>query len=86
MVHGTLSALAVVARRAAAAPRPRKAVLELTDAAAERIRSLLAKRDKVRAGGRAGGFGEGQSGCALGSAAAAASSWALPAGALRPLP
>lgn len=46
MVHGTLGALAAVARRAAAAPRPRKAVLELTDAAAERIRSLLSKRDK----------------------------------------
>jgi iron-sulfur cluster assembly protein len=46
MVHGSLAALAAVARRAAAAPRPRKAVLELTDAAADRIRNLLSKRDK----------------------------------------
>lgn len=56
MVHGTLGALAAVARRAAAAPRPRKAVLELTDAAAERIRSLLSKRDKVGGAGGDGGL------------------------------
>ena len=48
MVHGSLAALSVVARRAAAAPRPRKAALELTDAAVERIKGLLDKRNKVR--------------------------------------
>lgn len=50
-MHGSLARLAQAARRAAAAPRlPRKAALELTDAAAERIRALLSKRDKVRRG------------------------------------
>lgn len=46
MVHGSLAALAVVARRAAGAPRPRKAALELTDAAVERVKMLLDKRNK----------------------------------------
>ena len=46
MVHGSLATLAQAARRAAA-PRPRKAVLELTDAAVERVKSLLSKRHKV---------------------------------------
>lgn len=50
MVHGSLAALAVVARRAAGAPRPRKAALELTDAAVERVKMLLDKRNKVRRG------------------------------------
>lgn len=50
MVHGSLAALAVVARRAEGAPRPRKAALELTDAAVERVKMLLDKRNKVRSG------------------------------------
>lgn len=52
MVHGSLAALAQAARRAAAAPRPRKAALELTDAAVERIKALLGKRNKVRSTAR----------------------------------
>lgn len=47
MVHGGLAALAQAARRVAAAPRPRKAALELTDAAVERVKELLHKRNKV---------------------------------------
>jgi hypothetical protein len=39
-----------VARGAASNPRARKAVVELTDAAASRIRELLAQRHKVRLG------------------------------------
>ena len=46
MVHSSLVALAQAARRAA--PRPRKAALELTDAAVERVKGLLEKRNKVR--------------------------------------
>ena len=46
MVHSSLAALAQAVRRAA--PRPRKAALELTDAAVERIKGLLEKRNKVR--------------------------------------
>lgn len=38
--------MAEVARKAAANPRLRKQVLELTDSAAQRIRELLKKRDK----------------------------------------
>ena len=41
-------ALAQAARRAAAAPRPRKAAIELTDAAIERVKNLLELRHKVR--------------------------------------
>lgn len=49
MVHGSLAALAKVLRQTG--PRlPRKKAVELTDAAAERIRMLLDKRHKV--GGR----------------------------------
>jgi hypothetical protein len=46
MVHSSLVALAQAARRAAL--RPRKAALELTDAAVERVKGLLEKRNKVR--------------------------------------
>ena len=47
MVHGSLASLAKVLRQSG--PRlPRKAAVELTDAAAERIRALLEKRHKVR--------------------------------------
>lgn len=46
MVHGSLAALAKVLRQTG--PRlPRKKAVELTDAAAERIRMLLDKRHKV---------------------------------------
>ena len=45
MVRVSLVALAQAARRAA--PRVRKAPVEITEAAAERIRSLLDKREKV---------------------------------------
>lgn len=38
--------MAEAARKAVANPRLRKQVLELTDAAAQRIRELLTKRDK----------------------------------------
>lgn len=44
MVHSSLVALAQAARRAAL--RPRKAALELTDAAVERVKGLLEKRNK----------------------------------------
>ena len=48
MVKPTLSLLALAAQAARrAAPRLRKAPIELTDAAAERVRELLGKRDKV---------------------------------------
>lgn len=46
MVHSSLAVLAQAARRAAAAPRPRKAVLEMTDTAVERVKALLDKRNK----------------------------------------
>jgi hypothetical protein len=45
MVQPSLSLLAAVAKRAA--PRLRKAPIVLTDAAAERIKTLLEKRNKV---------------------------------------
>jgi N-acetylglucosamine kinase-like BadF-type ATPase len=45
MVQGSLAALAQAVRRAA--PRPRKAALELTDAAVTRVKELLMKRNKV---------------------------------------
>lgn len=45
MVQGSLAALAQAVRRAA--PRPRKAALELTDAAVARVKELLSKRNKV---------------------------------------
>jgi hypothetical protein len=49
MVHGSLAAMAKVLRQSG--PRlPRKAAMELTDAAAERIRMLLDKRHKVGGG------------------------------------
>lgn len=70
-MHGSLARLAQAARRAAAAPRPRKAALELTDAAAERIRALLAKRDKVRSGGQGWCAVEKARSAAAGSACAA---------------
>ena len=48
MVKPTLSLLALAAQAARrAAPRLRKAPIELTDAAAYRVRDLLGKRDKV---------------------------------------
>ena len=48
MVKPSLSLLALAAQAARrAAPRLRKAPIELTDAAAERVRELLGKRDKV---------------------------------------
>ena len=46
MVHGSLASLAKVLRQSG--PRlPRKAAVELTDAAAERVKMLLDKRHKV---------------------------------------
>ena len=45
MVHSSLLALAQAARRAA--PRPRKAAIELTEAAMERVKTLLELRHKV---------------------------------------
>lgn len=53
MVHGSLASLAKVVR---GSRLPRKKAVELTDAAAERIRMLLEKRHKVCGGcGRAAG-------------------------------
>jgi len=49
-MRGSLLAMAEAMAKAAAAPRNRKAVVELTDAAAERIKALLEARHKVRAG------------------------------------
>ena len=46
MVQTSLAALAAAVARAA--PRLRKAPIALTDAAAERIRALLDKRNKAR--------------------------------------
>ena len=48
MVSGSLAALAEAVKQAARQPRARKAALELTDAAAERVRRLLEQRHKVR--------------------------------------
>ena len=48
MVASALARLAEAAKRAAPSPRARKAALELTDAAVERIKVLLEKRGKVR--------------------------------------
>lgn len=49
MVNATLAALAVqVGKVAGRATRPRKAAVELTDAAVLRIKELLDKRHKVR--------------------------------------
>lgn len=45
MVHGTLLALAKVVRQSGSR-LPRKAAIELTDAAAERVKHLLEKRHK----------------------------------------
>ena len=48
MVNATTTLLALAAQAARrAAPRLRKAPIELTDAAAERVRSLLGRREKV---------------------------------------
>ena len=48
MVKPSLSLLALAAQAARrAAPRLRKAPIELTDAAADRVRDLLGKREKV---------------------------------------
>ena len=47
LVHQASQVAAEATRTAAANPRARKAVLELTDAAAERIRELLSQRHKV---------------------------------------
>lgn len=47
MVHSGLVALAQAARQAGRAARPRKAAIELTDAAVARIKELLEKRHKV---------------------------------------
>lgn len=47
MVHRSLALLAeAVKKTVSSSPRPRKAAMELTDAAVERIRNLLSKRDK----------------------------------------
>jgi hypothetical protein len=54
LVQQASAAAADVGRAAAANPRTRKAVLELTDAAAARIRDLLSQRHKVRGGPIAG--------------------------------
>ena len=48
MVSGSLAALAEAVKQAARQPRARKAAIELTDAAAERVRRLLEQRHKVR--------------------------------------
>lgn len=48
MVQPSVKLLAAAAR---AAPRLRKAPIQLTDAAAERIRELLSKREKVSQNG-----------------------------------
>lgn len=47
MVHRTLQQLAEVAKRAAPKPWLRKAAVELTDAAVDRIKNLLENRHKV---------------------------------------
>lgn len=84
MVHGSLAALAVVARRAAAAPRPRKAALELTDAAVERVKMLLDKRNKVRL---SRGLGAPQQGAMAGGSCGAQPAWrCLPAPNIGPPP
>eukprot|EP00887_Chlorella_sp_A99_P004519 scaffold34.g4519.t1 len=46
MVHGSLAALTQAVKQAARAPRPRRAAIELTDAAVSRIKQLLEKRHK----------------------------------------
>ena len=50
MVHSSLTALAQAVRRAV--PRPRKAALELTEAAVGRVKGLLEQRNKVSGGFR----------------------------------
>lgn len=47
MVHSSLAALAQAAVELSRTPRVKKAALELTDAAANRIRDLLQTRHKV---------------------------------------
>jgi hypothetical protein len=47
MVHRTLLQLAEAVSKAAPKPRLRKAAVELTDKATERIKSLLENRHKV---------------------------------------
>jgi hypothetical protein len=48
MVHRTLLQLAEAVSKAAPKPRLRKAAVELTDKATERIKTLLENRHKVR--------------------------------------
>lgn len=63
MVASSLAALAQAATRAARAPAARKSAIELTGAAANRIRELLDARHKVRGrlAARAGSFrGQGR--------------------------
>jgi len=48
MVHRTLLQLAEAVTKAAPKPRLRKAAVELTDKATERIKTLLENRHKVR--------------------------------------
>ena len=47
MVHSTLLRLAQEAKKAAPKPRLRKAAIELSDAAIERLKHLLENRGKV---------------------------------------